>query len=121
MSATEVTSQCGIARSTWRAIAGSKIVTTSGSSGSRCRTSKASRNGNASSREAAQATSNCPDSTAARTPSSSGSSSQSTVAPPASERLADLLGQVAATHQEDALQGPQPIHLWRDLRRSPVA
>ena len=53
----------GSSRSTWRAIAGSKIVTTSGTPASRCRTSSAIRNGNASSREATQTTSKRPDST----------------------------------------------------------
>ena len=60
MSATEVTRQCGIVSSTWRAIAGSKIVTTSGRSASRWRTSSAIRSGKASSRAATQTTSGAP-------------------------------------------------------------
>ncbi len=84
MSASEVTVQFGTVSAICSAIPGSKIVTSSGTSSSRWRTSSAIRSGNASSRVATQTMSGRPDSSASRTDSSSASESHFTSPPPAS-------------------------------------
>ena len=83
MSAIEVTRQFGTVSAICAAIPGSKIVTSSGTSSSRWRTSSAIRSGNASLRVATQTTSGFA-ATPSRSEASSACSSQVTSAPAAS-------------------------------------
>ena len=102
MSASEVTVQFGIVSSICSAIPGSKIVTSSGTSSSRWRTSSAIRSGNASSRVATQTMSGRPPSSASRSDPSSASLEPRDLPAARVQRLADLLREVATTHQEHA-------------------
>ena len=101
MSATEVTRQFGIVSAICSAIPGSKIVTSSGTSASRWRTSSAIRSGNASlARRDADDVGLRGHALAHRRVV--GVLEPGHLRPGGVERLADLLGEIATAHQQHA-------------------